>query len=129
MNTAPKPEEVRPLTDAELAQAKRRRLPFAIAMLVAVDVLSAKFFIWDVLEAARAHSPNIRYWMKAIFITGMIPGVLVLMVLATRIPNFDARIRERKWVFYVAIALVALPGIALLAWFDHEITALGYGRR
>lgn len=132
MTPAPKPtpEMPRPLTDEELVAAKRKRIPLALAMLVAIGSFFGKFFVWDVLEAARNGAERVNYSLKAVFLTGLIPGAIVVVLWSWRFaPNLDERMRTMPWLRYAVAAAIALPGLAFVYWFRTELSKLGYAGR
>jgi hypothetical protein len=129
MTSAPNsgPESPRPLTDEELQQLRRRRMPFGIAFLVGTNVVLGKWFVWDPLQAARAGADSVRYSLKGVFLTGVLPGAILLALYAWRTwPDMERRFREKPALRLMAAIALLVPGVLGLLWFQSQLAALGY---
>ncbi len=108
-----------------------------LALLVLTPLIS-KWSIFDVLEKARAHAPEVSWSEKAPFVVplGLFGGVAALVIAAmpslwvgfqpNRMRRF-ADLAPMQKVLAVGGALMMVgAGFALRAWFVGELQALGY---
>ena len=107
--------------------AKRPQMLLGLGILIAIDALLVKFFVLDVLEAARAGSGKVSLSMKAVFLAGVIPGAVVLGLVAWKwIPDMQQRAKEKPAFHYLVAVIICIPGVLLVYWLRRELASLGY---
>jgi hypothetical protein len=95
---------------------------------LAIAVAFGWFFIWQPLQQAQAHAPEVEYSIKA-FVLVPFAAVfgLFFLIFGAGVPyrNVEKQTPTAAgWVLFLAAA--AASGIGFW-WFDAQFTALGYG--
>lgn len=86
------------------------------------------FFIWQPLEAVRAHAPEVTYSVKAFVLVpfAAVFGVFFL-IFGDSLPYRNVERQMPTPAGWVLFALAALAGGLGFWWFDGQFKAQGYG--
>jgi hypothetical protein len=86
------------------------------------------FFIWQPLQAAQAHAPEVDYSVKAFV---LVPFALVFgmffVIFGNSVPYRDAEKQKPTAAGLLLLAAAALLGGLGFWWFDGKFAELGYG--
>lgn len=86
------------------------------------------FFIWQPLEAARAHAPEVQYSLKAFVLVPFAAVIgLFLVAVGDSVPYRDVEKKRFTPVGWVLFLIVALASGLSFWWFTAQFDALGYG--
>jgi hypothetical protein len=122
------PEPARPDgAEAEKHRTQTRIVRVLGAVFIALTPLLYKFFIYDLLEAARAGLPDLSMRKSMVAITGVAPVAGLAMIAFGH--KFEKLFMVRKNPNPAAIALlvvVAAAGLGLFIWVEQQLAALGY---
>lgn len=98
------------------------------ASLILAGAALGKYFIWDVLEAARRQEDGLRIYSKPVFLTALLPMMgLVLVVLGGKAMAYLKLDKKKLTAPQIVFLLVAVgAGLALDVWLKGELSDLGY---